>query len=763
MVLPSLFSKTKFVLLSSIIFLCTACTEDPVAVDEPDPTEESETMDDPEPEEEPVEEEEEVEDPIDMMGGVIGFSQSGPVGGGFPNVVSWDPNVPGKIYYGSDIGGTGRSTNYGRDFESAAHGLGYQDSHKKIAALNAVNVNGSTVIVGGTGFRGIGGEVISSADGGDNWQHDSSDISFSAQNSSAPLPTGRPRSTDPSLIQWVGGATWVAGTYDEGVWISTNNRASWSRLNVFGGTVHVRAMAVSSDDPNTVYVGLWGDHSSIENKGLWEIRNINGAPNASRVADIPDVVESIAVLGNRIYVACGRFGVRSFVPSTNTVSDITGPIGTSVMATAIHGVGRTADTDRVVVGTAEGNGDIWVSDTSGASWTNTTASGVSVNPWGNAQDLLVFQRHPNWAVGRAQCDVAAIQVSPHDPDAWVVCSTSAIWTTTDAGTTWRPANGFQILTYRDVEISSTGVIAAGNVDHDVLVSTDGGTAWESFGFGGVTVSHALGFSPDGSELAFANNERDNNTTSAKVGVAASPDTPASPSLTEINYPAAPKRVVGLSWVTLPDGRQRLINAVDDGGIQTVDRSNGNWSSFTTRTTAFMGAQSNNGLRTSVVSNGASTVFVYDRNSGVWRSTDYGVSWAQILNTAAGPDTGYLAYSAEEDILYIATPTEVLRMDNATNSNAAISLGFPTSNPGAMAVDPAGRLLVYVQPSNSGNRDVALYRNQNPETNQNSWTDIADATIRRVAPPVTDIDASANYIVLVTAGKGMLVSENDAAQ
>jgi len=41
-------------------------------------------------------------------------------------VVTWDPNVPGKIYYGSDIGGTGRSTNYGKDFESVGRGLGYE-------------------------------------------------------------------------------------------------------------------------------------------------------------------------------------------------------------------------------------------------------------------------------------------------------------------------------------------------------------------------------------------------------------------------------------------------------------------------------------------------------------------------------------------------------------------------------------------------------------------------------------------------------------
>jgi len=701
------------------------------------------------------------DDSGDNVGGTIGFTQQGPVGGGFPNVVSWDPNVPGKIYFGSDIGGTGISTNYGKDFISAARGLGFEESHQKIATLNAVDVNGSTVIVGGTGFKGLGGEVISSANGGETWYHDSSNISFSAQNSNAPLPTGRPRSTDPSLIQWAGGSTWVAGTYKDGIWISTNNRASWSRINVFSGTVHIRAMAMSPDDPNTVYVGLWGDDASIPNKGLWQINNLNGAPTASQVSGIPNVVESIAVLGNRLYLACGRFGVRRFVPSNNNISDITGPIGTSVMATAIHGVERAWNTDRIVVGTAEGDGSIWMSDDSGSSWSDTTASGVANNPWGSTDELIVFQKHGNWALGRDKCDVATIQVSPHDPDAWVVCATSAIWTTNDAGTTWKPANGFQILTYRDVQIAPSGVIAAGNVDHDVLASNDDGVNWKSVGFNEVTVGHALAFSPDGTEMAFGNGERDNNTTAGYIGVASSIETPESPGVVEINNPNFPKRIIGLSWIKLADGTDRLIVAVDDGGIQTVDRVNGNWSSLTTRSTAFMGAQDNGKLRCAMVSDGSVSSFIYDRNSGVWRSTDYGVNWTQILATPAGEDTGYLAYDTTNDRLYIATPTQILRIDDASNSNSTTNLTFPTTKPGAIALDPHGRLLVYGKPVNASNSDTALYRNVEPESNQNSWMDIADNAFKSIAPPVVDMDASSEYIVLVTSGKGIIISENDA--
>ncbi|KAA5824790.1 hypothetical protein FPF71_08905 [Algibacter amylolyticus] len=690
---------------------------------------------------------------------VINFEQGGPVGGGYPNVVTWDPNEAGKIYFGSDIGGTGKSTNYGKDFESSARGLGYEDSHQKIAALNAIDVNGSTIIVGGTGFKGAGGEVISSSNGGETWSHDSSDISFSAQNSNAPLPTGRPRSTDPSLIQWVSGATWVAGTYKDGVWISTNNRNSWTRLKVFNGDVFVRAMAMSPDDVNTVYVGLWGDNSSIENKGLWRISNLDSSPQATKVSGIPDVVESITVLGNRLYLACGKFGVRRFVPSNNNLSDITGNIGNTVMSTAIHGVERSWNTDRVVVGTAEGNGDIWVSEDSGSSWTNTTASGVSFNPWGSNENLIVFEKHGNWALGGAKCDVATIQISPHNPDAWVVCSTSAIWTTDNAGSSWRPANGFQILTYRDVEISKTGVIAVANVDHDVLLSTDQGSKWTAIGLQSVTTGNGLKFSPNGEELAFAVNERDNNTSDGKFGIASSPNTPLSPEIKEISNTASPKRIIGSSWVHLPNKTERIIVAIDDGGVRTIDRSNGYWSNWTIRSNAFMGAQINNGLRCAVETDGASITFIYDRQTGVWRTTDYGETWSQILTTTAGSDQGYLAYDSANDNLYVSTPNEVILLKNASTEISTYNLSFPTSKPGALALDSVGRLLVYAEPLIAGNFDCALYCNSNPSTDKNMWVDVADETFKRVAPPVTDIDILENQVVLTTSGKGLLVSKS----
>ncbi|KAA5824789.1 hypothetical protein FPF71_08900 [Algibacter amylolyticus] len=703
-----------------------------------------------------------------LISGTIAFEQSGPVGGGYPNVVTWDPNDPNKVYFGSDIGGTGVSTNYGKSFKTKCKGLGYQDSHQKIATLNAIDVNGSTVIVGGTGFKGIGGEVISSTDNGDSWNVDSSDISFSAQNSNVPLPTGRPRSTDASLIQWVSGSTWVAGTYKDGVWISTNNRSSWTKINnVFNsGAVHVRAMAMSPNDPNAVYVGLWGDDSSIPNKGLWLISGLNtSSPSGTQISNIPDVVESIVVLGNRLYLACGRFGVRRYVPSNGNLSDITGSIGTSVMSTAISGYERNWNTDRVVVGTADGDGDIWLSEDSGTTWTNTTASGVSNTPWDGTQDLLVFQKHGNWALGKSNCDIASIQVSPHDNRKWVVCSTSAIWTTHDSGVTWKPANGFQILTYRDVDINQSGVIAVGNTDHDLVTSSDGGANWYSAGLGGVTTGHGITFSPDGSEVALAANERDNNTTAGKFGIVSSLSS-SSPIVDEVTGTPSPKRIIGCSWVEFPGGTERIIAAVDDGEIITSDRPS-NSNNFSTNwvsrsTPAFTNLQSNNGLRCSVVTNGTTTTFMYDRLTGVWRTTDYGVSWTKILTKPVGKDEGYLAYDSSNDILYVSTDEDVFRIANASvgGSPSEVNLNYPKDNPGAMALDPSGRLLVYARPENASNPDCFLYRLNNPHNTQNGWLDKADDTLREVAATAIDMSASDDYIVIVTDGKGLLISSND---
>ncbi|XMO85848.1 hypothetical protein AAFN75_13745 [Algibacter sp. AS12] len=705
----------------------------------------------------------------DLTIGTIKFEQSGPVGGGYPNVVTWDPNDADKVYFGSDIGGTGVSTDYGKSFKTKCKGLGYQDSHQKIATLNAIDVNGSTVIVGGTGFKGVGGEVISSTDDGESWNVDSSDISFSAQNSNAPLPTGRPRSTDASLIQWLYGNTWVAGTYKDGVWISTDNRSNWTKINgVFNsGAVHVRAMAKHPTDSNSVYVGLWGDDSSIPNKGLWLISDLDtSSPSGTKISNIPDVVESIVLLGNRLYLACGRFGVRRYVPSNGNLSDITGSIGTSVMSTAISGYKRNWNTDRIVVGTAAGDGDIWLSEDSGTTWANTTASGVSNTPWNGTQDLLVFQKHGNWALGKSNCDVASIQVSPHDNRKWVVCSTSAIWTTHDSGATWRPANGFQILTYRDVDINNqTGVIAVGNTDHDLVVSSDGGSNWYSAGLNGVTTGHGITFSPDGSELALAANERDNNNEEGKFGIVSSLST-SSPVVDEVTNTPSPKRIIGCSWVEFPGGTERIIAAVDNGEIITSDRPS-NSNNFSTNwvsrsTPAFRGLQSNNGLRCSVVTNGNTTTFKFDRLTGVWRTTDYGVSWTKILTEPVGKDEGYLAYDSLKDILYVSTDEDVFRIDNASvgSSPSKVDLNYLTDNPGAMSLDPSGRLLVYARPKNASSPDCFLYRLNNPHNTQSGWIDKADDTLREVAATAIDMSASDDYIVLITDGKGLLISSND---
>lgn len=899
---------------------------------------------------------------------VHAFSSTGPIGGGFPNVCVWDPNVPGKLYYGSDIGGTGRSTDYGKTFELAARGLGYQESHAKIACVNAVNISGATTIVAGTGFKGTGGEVMSSTDGANNWSVDSADISFSAQNSNAPLPTTRPRSTDPGLIQHLGGSTWIAATYDAGVWRSTDNRATWTDLNLFAGTVHARTMIRDPADPNAVYVGLWGDSGSIPNKGLWHITGLDGVPSASQVAGVPNVVESAVALGtNRLYLACGTFGVRRYEPGaggadgyltfdglddvtgpafagfetemdvrvrvrpdswtatedligdwhttdtnlqrwrfrldgpnfefrfrhsggtaifdsvahgltgsselwvrvvktaasggliqfftstdgvgwsqvganqshggqaflnaanatvigatvngagryngrvyqalllnpatvadpnfTNltsgqtshtdgqsnvwtfngvvvtesaggggTVTDITGAIGTGITSSAVHGVaGASIATDRVLVGTAEGNGDVWVSNNGGSSWSNTTASGVSDLTWGRNQQPPVFKAHPNWELGQAQCDISSVAISPDNTDAWVVTATSAIWTTDNAGATWKPADHYYITSFRDAATAHTdGAVAAGNVDHDVLISSDNGATWDSLGLGGVTVTHAVDWSPDGVELAFSNNERDNNTTAAKLGVAATPRTPATPGITELTISFAPKRVVGIAWVQFAGGTHRLVLAVDNGGIWTVDRAASTWGAATQRTTAFMGSQSNGGLRCSVVSDGrlgtsgGGNIWVYDRQSGVWRSTDYGVTWDPITSVTAGEDQGYLAYDIAGDRLYIVEPTAVRRIDNATTSSVTTNLGFPTATPGACAFDDSGRLWVHAFPVGSGDSDSRLYRTSNPQAASPTWVDIADDDYRRISPTVTDMAVFGDDVYAVTAGKGLVV-------
>jgi len=717
---------------------------------------------------------------------ISNFLQTGPVGGGFPNIVTWDPNVQGKIYYGSDIGGTGYSTDWGKNFKSTARGLGYEDSHQKIATLNAIDMgSGNTIIVGGTGNKGIGGEVISSTDGGNNWTHDSDNNSFasnsfSSQNSalSDGLPTSRPRSTDYSLIQRIGGQNWIAGTYKDGVYISKDNRVTWSRLDINGnkltGNVYVRAMAMSPYNSNEAFIGLYGDGNTSWT-GLWKISNLTWShPTATQVtnSNMADVVESIVVLGNSLYVACGKYGIRKVEENTNgtfTVNNISGNIinNSNVMATTIHGVITNNGSHKLVVGTASpksiqgGSGKIWVSYNGGSTWFDKTDNeNISNIPHDGTDELIVFKKHGNWALGQNGCDIASIQISPHNSNRWVVCATSAIWTTLDNGNTWKPANGFQILTYRDVEINSNGDIAAGNVDHDVVFKKNGNNNWATIGLsGGGTTGHGIAFSPNGNELAFTSNERDSNQVIANFGIA---NILNNNTITYNTNLPSNKRAVGLAWVK-KNNNNRIIAAVDDGKIKYIDQIGGSWSGWTTtNTTSIMtGEQDNKGLRCSVVTDGGANTFVYDRKTGVWRTNDHGSTWDLIYGKPVGKDEGYLAYDNNSPKkLYISAGDDVYRMNNPSGLNPTTDkLDYPLGSPGAMALDDLGNLVVYGKSLNEIDSDCRLYINLDPKSNNKDWDNIASPEFLKIAPPVTDMDIKGNTIVLVTSGKGMLVSTN----
>jgi len=645
------------------------------------------------------------------------FVNTGPTGGGFPNVATWDPNVPGRVYVGADIGGISRSDDWGKTFTPDRYGVGWGPSQHKIACLNAVNLAGNTLVVAGTGFKGTGGEVYSRVDGWDNqWAVDSTALAFSAQNSNAPLPTKRPRSTDPGLILRLPDGRWVAGTYKDGVYISGDRRKTWKRLDVFTGQqIYVRTMCLDPYDPNAILVGLWGDDPSIPNKGLWRISRLNGSPVAARLAGVPDVVESLAVSGQTMYAACGRFGVRRIVD--NTVTDIAGPIyETCSAAIDAHG-------DLVVVGTAGSAGKLYRSYNRGDSWKHITMpSDVDPRVWGSNEIPLALEDHPSWRLGGTGCDISCVAISPHDPNRWVITATSAVWATDDAGATFRPSAGYQISSYRVSAINDKGHIATGSTDHDVICSTDRGATWRSIGVSGATVTHAIAFSPDGTELAYSISERDDNQSTAKLWVTddlegGSPGVDTGWSATVPGK--AGKRVIGLTWITMEGLSDRLVCAVDGGGIWTYS-PNGDW---TQRSAEFMGPQQNRNLHCDVVSNGMNLIYVADRETGVWRSDDYGVTWTKYSTTK----NARLAMNRQKFELWVDV--------------------------GPCAYG-AGRWWRWTPPQNAQNPDGRLsYTDGDPE---GWWTVVDDDMIRATAPEVTSIAVNAGLIVLTTGGQGLLI-------
>ena len=151
------------------------------------------------------------------------------------------------------------------------------------------------------------------------------------------------------------------------------------------------------------------------------------------------------------------------------------------------------------------------------------------------------------------------------------------------------------------------------------------------------------------------------------------------------------------------------------------------------------------------------VYLFDHDSGIWRSSNNGKTWSRVWTRRSGSQlTGFLAFDPRvPDRLYVSVGNQALfRMDHADTGDldgnlVAREIGtFP--RPGAIAVAPSGAL--YVATLAQGG-EAELYRSTDGGA---TFARVGDATWDAAAGFVYDLEVAPNgELYAATNGGGLI--------
>lgn len=682
-----------------------------------------------------------------------------PWGGGVVTDITADPNTAGRFYAALDVGAMLRSDDHGETWAQKQGGM-YLDGHRKCAAVLAADDpddSAATRVFVGCGNVGADAAFLSSVDAGETWVHESAAIGFAAQAAQSPL-AATPRSVGPLIVQDVtgGGDGYLyAGTYDQGVYRSTDGGANWTRIAMApsgGSNYFIRCLALDPSDPTILYVGVANAEAGA---GAYKLTDIRASPTVTQITPGGVTqVEEIKFIGSTMYAACstaGMYRVASPYTSGNW-TDISGTrISTSSKWCAVDGYDN-AGNHVLVVGCVtprqvDANGDAASSgikygslyrtaaaQTGTPTWTYVSDPGTAGFPGGGDQDVDVLDystgnrywmadEQPTWMLGRSGCMVHRIIRAPFADGGvtpWFATGgwDGAIWRSDDDGLTWRACvTGVSIAVNLGVvsDPTRTGYLLMGNMDHDVLLSDDHGLTWTRCNSGmtqsGMTTCHAVHIDYEGVWWA-ANNERDDSPNEGYL-YKASGGIPFTPSWTLANLHGSVGNKRPLAIVSGEDGSsgKRIVVYVDNSGFWYTDNPESATPTWVAATGDPVVASVNNhrAAPMSLIWPDRTQPYLYffqrgsGADAGVWRSSDRGASWVKIWANTTATDVreGYLAAApGSYQVIYVTDgSTDITRIRDA-HSSADRDTITNIDDPRAVAFDPDGNLYVWVMPTAS---------------------------------------------------------------
>jgi hypothetical protein len=739
---------------------------------------------------------------------------SGISGGGYENVIAVAPptaqtSCVGDLVAGGDTSGVHTSTNHGATWApSNATTSTYTPGtlNLKFASLAWSQLSGSGTVYGLTG-NGAAGGLVESTDCGTTWSQISSLIYGQAgdlTNDSNPRAVGHLIALDEANNYLYVGAV-------NGIWRVNLTSFATTHLTVLSGD-QISDLVIN---PNTSGTGatLWATVPIGTARGIYKLTNVTGSSGTkTTVTGGPDQpwqlvaldlgsTAAIWVVGNSS--GSGAQGVFRCGSGGTTCTNETGSLDiANTVWTSVDGFYDSgASTERVYIGAFTGpsgtfNAPIVEIDkpSSGAlTYTNlpTSASGAGTtigtatgpewwltNPSPPTPDPPNTS-HPENLLGGSAYRVSQVVIDPNTTGTLsslriLSAGKSGVWRSNSDGAQWYPiVNGLSSTVDRFTldQPGTPANIADGDIDWSV--------PWSKSNLSGQPVlneppktysTYALAFDSSGTVYT-GEGLRDDPTQDGYIYSDANLFGGSS-TWVNVGTPGGQANgVIGLATGSPSSGTTRLFAAVYGDtvgtGLYYKDLGTGSWTSSTLSPSSVTIGATNSQKRVSIVSQpgcvGSSCwVFVYDPGSGLWRSTNTGVSFTRLFTyTTTSFTSGFLAADPRTtaNTLYL---TEGARAEKLTNLTATPVTETPLTvasgscstitDPGPVDVDAAGRAYL----TQDAMTCPALYRAAT--AGATALTEIDDAAYRAQALYPLGLDAAADntYVYVPTDGSGVLV-------
>ncbi|MBB6733631.1 hypothetical protein [Cohnella zeiphila] len=694
----------------------------------------------------------------------LAFEGSGLDAGGFQSVVAVNPFDSGTILSGADVAGISRSTDGGDEWFASNGGI----TNKQLLQVASLAYSPGTPgkVYAALGKAGGSGGFGVSTNGGLSWEIRSTAVKFAGGNTDGPLPSPHPRSTGNLIALDESNGYIYAGTYKDGVYRSGDDGYTWTYLGLSGQ--YIRGIALNPDDAGELFVAAYGEK-------LYRTDNADGSSLAwTQIANSPLDLEELRYIGNTLY-AVGSDGSagKVYELAGSSLAELLSTSGDTVY-TSIDGY-STGGANTIFIGATnpKANGSLYESvlrsDDGGATWTPLTvdASGIHYEMGTSSNVWWLSQLNPDAMIGKTRFVAAYIQVDPNNHNRLYVSGRSGVWkgdideSTGDVD--WHPIVRNLNVTFNQSVLADPSPASPWRV---YVGSTDWGFLYSTNSLTDVHANRPSGVS-DGYALAA---DTSTSPTTVYVGTGSgdvlSNVNPVHPDVAgwnseDLSAATGGGEVIGLA-VQQVSGTRTILAAVAGKGIWR--KSGSNWSNMLSSSSA-LGAQTTNKAAISWPA-GSSYVYLYDRESGVWRSDNNGAagSWTKIWNhpsAATGPAKSSVSYvaadPADTDTLYVSAHDGLFKLTGArtgTVEGGGISKIQLTavSDPGPLAFSADGNL--YVATLYGSGTTARLYLSTDGGA---SFTDIADDYYHGNAGFPIDLSAGGNGKIYVSLnGQGILV-------